>query len=117
MTILCTIEFRRVIIQHIDITMNNSIFSRNVTYLIFIVSSVDTNIIAKITSDLIIPVQSQFNTGIFHITTIDVWCTSTSCSQNRSLNQPVFGSLDIEISSQAQTASQETCINTDVSLF
>ena len=116
MTILCTIEFRRVVIQFACTAMNSTIHSRNITYLITIICTIETNIIIEVLTNIITPAQVEFKTFILHITTIDKWCTSTSCCKNRSLYQPVLCSLDIIIKINIQTR-EETCINTDIKLL
>lgn len=70
MAVGSAIELRRVVIQLVCITMNNAIFSRNISYLIFIVSTIDTNVVVEILTYFIIPSQRQFNTGILYITTV-----------------------------------------------
>ena len=117
MAVGSAIELRRVVIQLVCITMNNAIFSRNISYLIFIVSTIDTNVVVEILTYFIIPSQRQFNTGILYITTVDVRSTCTGSGKDRSLYQPIFGCLYIKICIHTQASIEETGIDTDIILL
>ena len=55
MSVLCTIEFLRVVVELVGVAMDNTVLSRNITHLILVVGSIYTDIVMEILADGIIP--------------------------------------------------------------
>ena len=117
MTILCTIELFCILINLVGSTMDDTILCRDRTNLIVVVSKVSTYTVDEILTNLVIPRKTNLNTLVLYITTIDDRTTCTGCSQDRSLNQPILGILDITIQGQRQTLTEETSIQTNIVLL
>ena len=61
LTILGTIEFRSIVIQLVGRAMNDTIVVRNLSDLILIVGTVDTDIVTKVFAYLVIPSKIEFS--------------------------------------------------------
>ena len=86
-------------------------------YLILISSKVHANVVAEILTDSVVPRESNLNTGVLYVTTIDSCRVSTIDSQQVTADQPVLSGLLIPVEVYTQTAVEETGIETKVELF
>ena len=82
-------------------------------YLILIGTDVYTNVITEVLTDSIIPSQSELNTGVLYITSVDSSRIGTVDSQQVTADQPVLSGLLIPVEGYTQTAVQETSIETE----
>ena len=86
-------------------------------YLVLIGSKVNTCIVAKVLTNSVVPRESELNTGILHVTTIDGSRVSTVDSNLRTCNQPVLRCLLIPVEVDTQTVIEETGVETKVELL
>ena len=87
--------------------MNDTIVVRNLSDLILIVGTVDTDIVTKVFAYLVIPSKIEFHTGVFHSTAINI----------RSHHEPVFSIFNVEIEINTQATVEESGIKTDIGLL
>ena len=97
--------------------MDDSVFVGNLGHFILVVSKGQVGSILEILSDVVVPVESYFNTRVFYITAIDGHCIGTEGREYRSRNQPVSGIFVIPVEFKAQAVVQEACIDTEIQLL
>ena len=112
------VELAGVIVEHrTRCTVDDTILVGNVTYLILIIGSIDIHIVTEILTNAIVPSQTDLNTSILDITTIDIGSTGTYSRQYGRLNKPVLRSLDVEVEVYIQTLVEEAGVETEVELL
>ena len=89
----------------------------NTGNLILVGCKVHTNIVTEVLTNSVVPSDSELNTGILHVTTIDVRWSSTIDRNLRTSNEPVLCGLLIPVEVNTQTAVEQTGIETEVELL
>ena len=89
----------------------------NTGYLILIGSEVHANVIAEVLANAVVPGESNLNTSVLYVTTIDGSRVSTVDGNLLTTDQPVLSGLLIPVECQAQTAVEETSVETEVELL
>ena len=66
-------------------------------YLVLVVGEVHANVIAEVLTDSVVPGESELNTSVLHVTTIDGSRVGTHDSNHRASDQPVLRGLLIPV--------------------
>ncbi|MNT75102.1 hypothetical protein D3C72_2139700 [compost metagenome] len=96
--------------------MDYTVFGWDLTNFIFVICSIDTKTVLEFVH-LIRPIESEFDSGIFYIATIDKGGQRSCSRQHWRRHQPVFGLFDIKVGHQVQTVLCKLGIKSDICLF
>ena len=102
MAVLGTVELFRITVDLIGSTMDDAVFGRDASHFVVVVCHVGTYTISEVLSDLVVPGKPQFDTFVFHVTTVDDRAIGTCRSQYGSLHQPVLSVLDVPVGGECE---------------
>ena len=111
------VEFRRVVVQLVCRTMDNSVLGGDGAYFVPVVCSVDADAVREVVADDVVPCDAEFDTGVLHVAAVDERCVCAGGSENRCHYEPVLGSLLVPVEVDAQTVLEKCGVEAEVKLL
>ncbi len=99
MSVLRTIELGGVVVELTVAVgaVDYAVLSRNASYLILIIRRVEVQEVMEVLADVVLPSESNFYTGVLHVTAVDVRSARSCCAEDRSRDEPVLGFLAVPV--------------------
>ena len=81
-------------------------------YLVLVVGEVHADIVTEVLTDLVVPGESNLNTGVLNITTVDHSRVGTHDTYHCTAYEPVLRLLNIPVEVNAQAVAEQACVET-----
>ncbi len=84
---------------------------------VLVVGRVHADVVGEVRGTDFVPVERELDTGVAHVTTVDVRGVGAEVTHDRGVHQPVLGVFLIPVERHVQPAVEETGVETEVKLL